>query len=212
MSLLDVPVDVGRQEAAEAARRELAKAIYAEGRPSLPQRILSWVVQRVADIISSLASVAPGGFVGLVALLVIVAVVVIVIARRTGRLRRAETADLSVFVGRLRSAAEYRAAADTAAARGDWDEAVRQRFRAVVRSLEERDILDPRPGRTADEAAADAARAMPSCAVGLRAAARSFDDVAYGSQARDQRSDAALRDLDKQLAATRPAHDLDPVR
>ena len=202
-----VPVDVGREEAADAARRELAKAIYAEGRPSLPQRILSWVVGHVLDAINALTSATPGGAVGLLALIAVVVVVVIVVTRRVGRLRAGGVVDVPVFVGQPRSAAAYRAAADAAAAADDWDEAVRQRFRAVVRSLEERDILEPRPGRTADEAAAEAARAMPACATGLRMAARSFDDIAYGSQARDQAADAALRALDHQLATTRPALD-----
>jgi hypothetical protein len=146
----------------------------------------------------------PGGVVSLLGLLVVVGLVVLVIARRVGPLRPGVLADVPLFVGRQRSAAQYRASADAAAAAGDWDEAVRQRFRAVVRSLEEREILDPRPGRTADEAAADAGRAMPSCADGLRAAARSFDDVAYGGRARDQGADADLRELDRRLAATRP--------
>ena len=208
----DVPIDVGRDEAADAARRELAKAIYAEGRPSLPQRVLSWVVQHISDAIGALASATPGGAVGLIALLAVLVVVVVVVTRRVGGIRTSGAVDVPVFVGRLRSAAAYRAEADAAAAAGDWDEAVRQRFRAVVRSLEERDIHDPRPGRTADEAAAEAARAMPACAPGHRLAARSFDDVAYGSQARDQAADAALRALDQQLATTRPALDLGLVR
>ncbi len=206
--LLDVPVDVGRGDAAAAARRELSKAVYADARPSIPQLVLTWVLKKIAELLSRAVSVAPGGALGLVALLAILALVAVVVLRRVGRLRRAETDDVPVFVGRPRSAAEYRATADAAAAQGDWDEAVRQRFRAVIRSLEERDVLDPRPGRTADEAASDAARAMPSCAVGLRAAARSFDDVAYGHRPRDQRSDAELRELDRRLAATRPLLDL----
>lgn len=213
MSLpLVVPIDVGRAEAADAARRELAKAVYDDARPSLPQRILEWVIGKIQDLFSSLAGATPGGYVGLVVLLLLVALVVAVIIWRVGRPRRTATAEVPLFVGRVRSAAEHRAAADAAAAAGDWDEAVRQRFRAIVRSLEERDVLEPRPGRTADEAASVAAVAMPSCAAGLRAAARSFDDIAYGYRARDQRSDRDLRELDEQLAATRPIHLLAATR
>ena len=209
---LDVPIDVGRQEAADAARRELSKAIYADARPSLPQRIIDWVIEHVGRALGAVAQATPGGFVSLVLLVVIVALVVFVVVRRAGLIRRTATAEVPLFIGRARSAAEYRAVADSAAASGDWDEAVRQRFRAIVRSLEERDILEPRAGRTADEAAAEAARSLPSCAAGLRAAARSFDDVAYGKRPRDQTADAALRDLDRELAATRPIRDLSAAR
>ena len=69
------------------------------------------------------------------------------------------------------------AAADAHAARGEWADAVRERLRAVVRSLEERAVLDERPGRTADEAAAEAGTALPTCADDLRRSARLFDDI-----------------------------------
>jgi Domain of unknown function (DUF4129) len=201
---LSVPVDVGRQEAADAARSELAKNVYAQDRPSLTQRILTWVADQIARALDALASNTPGRWVGLVVIALVVVGVIALVRWRSGPMRRTASAEVPMFVGRLRSAAEYRSAADAAAARADWDEAVRQRFRAVVRSLEERDVLEPRPGRTADEAAAQAARAIPACAVELRAAARSFDDVAYGARTRDQAADEALRALDSQLARTRP--------
>ena len=101
---------------------------------------------------------------------------------RVGPLRTAATADRWCSSGAARSAAEHRADAERAAAAGDWEEAVRQRFRALVRALEERDVLDERPGRTADEAAAEAARSMPASAAELAWAARQFDDVAYGGR------------------------------
>ena len=107
-------------------------------------------------------------------------------------------------MGRNRTAAEHRAAADAHAAAGAWAEAVRERLRAVVRSLEQRAVLDERAGRTADEAAADAGRALPSCAVGLRAAAVLFDEIWYGGRPAGPESYAALRDLDAQVQATRP--------
>jgi Domain of unknown function (DUF4129) len=208
---LNVPIDIGRDTAAAAARTELSKPVYAQGRPSVEQRVIAWLVGKVAQAIGTLASVAFGSLLGVIVLVALLALVVVVILRRTGPMRRSMREETTLFVGLARSAAQYRADADAAAAAGNWDEAVRQRFRALVRSLEERDILDARPGRTADEAATDAARALPSCAVGLRAAARSFDDVAYGARARDQHADAALRELDRQLAAARPVqepHDL----
>jgi hypothetical protein len=81
---------------------------------------------------------------------------------------------------------------------------VRERLRAVVRSLEERAVLDERPGRTADEAAAEAGRALPDCVAGLRAAAVLFDEVWYGGRPAGPASYAALRDLDAQVQAARP--------
>ena len=153
-------------------------------------------------VVHAVDTVAPGGIVGLVALALVAVLIVVAVRWRVGPLRRTEAADHSVFVGQVRSAAAYRADADRAAAAGDWDEAVRQRFRALVRSLEERDVLDPRPGRTADEAAAEAALVLTASASSPAAAARAFDDVAYGGLHADAAADRRLREVDEQVAAT----------
>jgi hypothetical protein len=187
-----VPVDIGRDDAAAAARDELAKPVYAAHRPSLTQQVVDWVGHLLSRVLQAITSVAPGGIVGLVVIALVLALVVAIVAFRVGPLRTTAAADRVVFAGAARSAAEHRADAERAAAAGDWDEAVRQRFRALVRALEERDVLDERPGRTADEAAADTARSMPASATELVWAARRFDDVAYGDQ---RASDADYRRL-----------------
>lgn len=102
------------------------------------------------------------------------------------------------------SAAEHRSAAELAANRADWHQAVLERFRAIVRSLEERVIIDERPGRTAHEAATDAATALPGLAGELRDASMVFDDVCYGSGRATRETDAALRSLDEHIQAAEP--------
>jgi hypothetical protein len=109
-----------------------------------------------------------------------------------------------LFVGRARSSDEHRAAADAAAARGAWADAVRERLRAIVRGVEERGVLDARPGRTADEAAAEAGAVLRSCADDLRRAARLFDDVWYGGRTATQASDEEMRRIDAAVRSARP--------
>lgn len=77
-------------------------------------------------------------------------------------------------------------------------------MRAIVRSLEERVVLDPRPGRTADEAAAEAGRSLPDHADGLRVSAREFDDVTYGGRTADRQTYLRLRDLDVEIGRAKP--------
>ena len=86
------------------------------------------------------------------------------------------------------TAADYRAEAERFAAAQDWREAVRARFRAVIRELEQRGVLDPRPGRTAGEIAAEGGGAVPEIGNDLRRAARTFDEVWYGGRAGDVRA------------------------
>jgi hypothetical protein len=55
-------------------------------------------------------------------------------------------------------------------------------MRAVAVSIEERGVLSAQPGRTADELALQAGRALPALAGALGAASHLFDDVLYGGR------------------------------
>ena len=77
-------------------------------------------------------------------------------------------------------------------------------MRALVRALEERALLDVRPGRTADEAAAEAGRALPAHTDPLRTAARDFDDVTYGGRSATEQSYHRIAELDRDLERTKP--------
>jgi len=202
--IASVPVDLGRDEAAQLARDELAKQVYRDAGPGLVERLVRWLLEQAGRLLDGAAGVSPGGYAGLVVVLLLVAAAVVAVRLKVGPLSRRATREEALFVGRTRTAAQHRAAADAHAATGAWAEAVRERLRAVVRSLEERAVLDERPGRTADEAAAEAGRALPDCAAGLRAAAVLFDEVWYGGRPAGPASYAALRDLDAQVQAARP--------
>jgi hypothetical protein len=139
--------------------------------------------------------VADGGWV--VILVGLLALGLFLALRRTGGVRRARPGDAVVFVGRVRDAAEYRTASARAAAAGDFHGAVLDRFRAIVRTLEQRGVLDERPGRTADEAAAEAGSVRPELALGLRRGAGAFDEVAYGGRPGHREVYEALVRLDE---------------
>jgi hypothetical protein len=74
----------------------------------------------------------------------------------------------------------------------------------VVRSLGERPLLEPRPGRTADEAAREAGARLPDLAAGLVAGARLFDAVRYGGHACGSTDHERLRTLDDAVRRGRP--------
>ncbi|MEU0933052.1 DUF4129 domain-containing protein [Embleya sp. NPDC005971] len=202
------PVDVPRDDARDAARDELSRPEYHRDDPSPVRRALEWFLDHLGDLISRAGDHSPGGGLGLVVIVLLVIAALVVLRLRLGPLRTARRAELPLYgeQGPL-SAAEHRAAADAHADRGHWDEAVRERFRAIVRALEERAVLDVRPGRTADEAAAEAGRALPEAAADLRAAAATFDDVHYGGRTADRALDRDLRELDTRCAAARPRVD-----
>ncbi|GIH74506.1 DUF4129 domain-containing protein [Planobispora longispora] len=199
----DVPVDIARDAAREAAARELAKPIYPK--ESWWDRLLENVRQWVDDLINA-ASGLPGGWFSilLLALLIAgVAVPVLTMARRATRARAGGRAG-ELFGARIRTAAEHRAAAEAHAARQEWAEAIRERLRAIARDLEDRAVVEQLPGRTADELAAEAGRALPAFAGELLRGARLFDDVTYGDLPGTAEGYGYLTDLDGRLRQAKP--------
>ncbi|MEU7009613.1 DUF4129 domain-containing protein [Streptomyces sp. NPDC046332] len=203
----DVPVDVPRVPAREAAERELSKPMYHENDPSLLERGLDRFLKWVGGFFDAASGATPGGLLGLLAIVVVVLALVGALWWRLGTPQRTPATGDSLFDDGPRTAEEHRAAAALHATAGRWNQALQERMRAIVRSLEERTLIDPRPGRTADEAAAEAARSLPSHSDELRAAARSFDDVTYGGRTADELAYRRIEELDSALERTRPTLD-----
>lgn len=106
---------------------------------------------------------------------------------------------------RLGAAAEHRAAAEHAAAHRDYNRAVRERFRAVLRALEQNGSLPVRRSRTARETADDASQALPfEQATELHPAARSFDEIVYGGRAATEDEYRRLEYADRYSSSAPP--------
>ncbi|MGW7518859.1 DUF4129 domain-containing protein [Streptomyces sp. NPDC054796] len=199
------PVTVPRAPAREAAERELSKARYHENDPSLLQQLFDWVWERVNNLLSAAAGATPGGWVGLAVLALVLVLLVVALRLRLGKFRPTSSSqDSALFHDGPRSAADHRAAAEAHASAARWSEALQERMRAIVRSLEERALLDPGPGRTADEAATEAGRELPDHAPALRSAAHDFDEVTYAGRSADAPAYTRMRDLDTALQRAKP--------
>lgn len=200
----DLPVVPDRDTARDWLSSELQRPEYAE-RESLLSRAISWFMDLLSGIDWPSTSMS-GPQLGLV--IAVVAVLILGIAWLVAgpvRLGRERTGSAKVLdADDARTAAQMRVSADAAAVSGDWQTACADRFRAVVRSLEERVIIEPRPGRTAQEAAADAGERLPAHAVSLAAGADLFDGVEYGDRVATAADDATLRTLDAEITAARP--------
>ena len=199
----EVPLNPSRDQAREWAVRELSGREYQEARPSVLSRALSWLWDHLNGWDGP---PSPGASIGAVIALAVVVIVVLWAVRRTGGLHRNARATAGAALESTPvSAAEHYAAADRAATAGEWNRAVVERFRGIVRELEERTILQPQRGRTADEIAAAAAGAVPGLGTEFAGAARIFDDVRYGGQTASAGQDGALRELAARLRGVRVA-------
>ncbi len=194
---------ITRGGARDEARDELSKRIYHLTDPSPLQRFMSWVWEHVVKLFSNVVNITPGGVPSLV--VVILVIVALVVAMRLGlgptHLRDALTDRRRG--ARVRSAEEYRAEAESLAAKGDFKEAVRARFRAIIRELEERAVLDPRPGRTAGEIAREGSTAVPAIREDLHAVAGTFNRAWYSRMPATRADYDLVRDADGRIRATR---------
>lgn len=164
--------EIGRRAARLLAQRELGKVGWW-------QRILHWIASAAHAADRAVVT----GWTGRIVLLVLAVVLITVLARwalpqifwSEGRPPRA-----SAEASSAPTAAQYRLSAQRHASADEYGAAIVDSFRAIGAGLEERQILAPDPGRTADELATATSRELPAHAVGLRQAARLFDGVRYG--------------------------------
>lgn len=196
---------ITRDGAREAAENELRKPVYRFGEKGLVERAVDWFMDRLDRVFDELVRVTPGGVPSLI--LLAVAIVALAVALRVGL---GPTGIRDVITDRRRGAGsrspdEYRAEAERLAAEGDFKEAVRARFRAVIRELEVRGVLDPRPGRTAGEIAREGGDAVPAIGDDLRAVAATFNEIWYGRRAATGDDYALVRDADDRVREARLA-------
>ena len=185
---------IGRRAAQRLARHELAEM-------SIWQRIWQWLTH----LPGAAGNVIPGGWFGLIALaiLAVLAITIVVFWVRPARTGRA--AAESVLGGEPMTARDYRRAAERLAAAGDYAGAIVESVRAIATELDERGVLPPRPGRTADELASEAGSELPGLADDLRTVTRLFDDIRYGDRDGSQAGYRLVSRVDKEVRPVRAA-------
>ncbi|ARD42215.1 DUF4129 domain-containing protein [Actinomyces gaoshouyii] len=187
------PATPDASQAGEAARRELAKPAYAERTDPLTA-IWQWLQHHI-DLGSVIPGIPPWASVTIVVLALTALIVIIgAMARRVTIARLSGDVRGPLFEDD-RDAAALTSTADLAANRGDFATAVVDRFRAIIRFLDELSILEDYPGLTSHEAAALAASALPELSADLHTGARLFDAVRYGDVVASPDEDAWMRAL-----------------
>jgi hypothetical protein len=194
---------IGRDPAQRLARHELSRSIYHDN--SWLQAVLQAIARFFDRVFQGASTTAPGGWWTLVALAALLVIVIAAIGARIGpvaRARRTAAPLLSTGSGPL-TARQHRDLAEAAAARADYTQAIIERVRAIATGLEERGVLSPDAGRTADEMAAQAAVRIPDHGAGIGDAARVFDRVCYGDRAGSRGEYEQIRALDEVLGRTK---------
>jgi hypothetical protein len=210
-----VPVTPNRQQAQQEASQELAQGKYHKPSPSPSPSTPSPTpsVSTPSPTPTSNTSHHSSGGTILLVILLIVGIAVLLILRRIGKPRRdkSEKAKPAKHLAGgaseipLFGAALHRHNAAQAAKGSDWQEAIRERFRAIIAVLDEQSLLPERKDRTADEAAHDAGRLLPEHAAALHDAARAFDEVEYGDYLGTSEKYAVIEAVDEAIRSSRSA-------
>jgi hypothetical protein len=171
---------VGGSDAQRQAEQELRKVEYHRDDPSPVSRVLTWLAHRLEWLLHG----STGGHAASLVLVILLAAVILAavragVPRRSARLTRVDDDDPL----RPLAARDHRRLAAELAAAGRNAEAMREWLRAAVRTIEDRGVLAPRPGRTGAAAAREAGPMLPAAAADLGAAMSAFDEVWFGGRA-----------------------------
>jgi hypothetical protein len=152
---------------------------------SLLDRILEWIGDQLSRF--SFGVGGGPGFVGnLLGFLFLAGAIFLLVlfVRSIRRMPKPETPDeeLSVEEEARRSAADWRSDAERFEAEQRWREAIRARYRELVRTLVDERVLVDVPGRTTGEYNHELAGARPAAAAAFDELTALFESVWYGGQ------------------------------
>jgi Domain of unknown function (DUF4129) len=184
--------------ARRAAQLELSKAQYHRDDPTVVTRVLDWIGDRLNSVVSG----TPSGSATLVLLAILIAVIAFALIR-AGRPRRLARRAASIDPLATDATIDHRRLAAEFEAQGRLADALREWLRAVVQTIEERGVLDARPGRTGAAIAREAGSAMPAIRARLDDAVDTFDAVWFGHREATAADVATTRDLADIVRRTR---------
>jgi hypothetical protein len=185
----------------EAADRILARPEFDADQRSLLARARDAVVNWLDDLLGELAGGGGGQLVGWVVVVLLTVAAVVFAVRFTRGARR----DPGFVPGRplvpRRTAAEWRAEAESHEVAGRWRPALRCRYRALVADLAARGLVEEVPGRTTGEYRRQVDVAVPDVAPAFAGATTLFEGAWYGGRPTGADEAARFRELETHVLA-----------
>jgi Domain of unknown function (DUF4129) len=203
---VDLPVpehDPG--EVREATRRVLRRPEFQPAQRSPIQIAWDWVMEQLGILLGLLASGGAGSIVGLAVVLLIMAAVFLLVVRFSRGITRDPAVAAALPAVPRRTGAEWRAEAEAQERAGEWRQAVRSRYRALVADLAARGLVDEIPGRTAGEYRGEVRRNVPTAAAEFGDATELFELAWYARWPTGPDDAARLRTLSDQVLTRVPA-------
>ncbi len=204
LGTLSRDLDPSTEQARQWLSDELAKSAYHDTR-SLFQRLMDWLVERLADLQSTQGT--GGASLPPLVITLVVVVVVVGIAWLLTRVRvegRAVSERSTLLGDSVLTAEQLRREAERALAEGRFDDALMAWTRAIARDAESRTLLPDARSMTAHEVGAALAVAFPDQVADISRTMDRFDAVAYGDQPASRDDATNARSTDAALHAAKP--------
>ncbi len=195
-SMLDLPVPTRDPDQVHRAAREvLSQPEFREaGRPLL-SRIWAWLLGRIGELVAALIGTSAGSIVGLLLTLLILGGVAVLALRFARGMTRDPEVAAAIPSAPRRSAEDWRGEAEAHERAGEWRNALRCRYRALVADLAGRGLVEEVPGRTAGEYRGEVQRNAPAAAEAFAGATELFESAWYGRTATGAGEASRFRDL-----------------
>lgn len=173
-------------EADQRADEILDDPKFDEPPKSVLERVLEWIAEQL-DKIPFPDFGAPGGgggeVIGWIFIFLLAVLAAFLLSKtRLSRRRRQDEPDFLVDTEVVRSQHEWVSEAERYEAEGQWKQALRCRFRALVGALVDRGVVRDIPGRTTGEYRVEVSRNVPRVACSFAGAADLFDRAWYGDE------------------------------
>ncbi|HUP85139.1 MAG TPA: DUF4129 domain-containing protein [Acidimicrobiales bacterium] len=201
---LPPPTPTG-EEIRRGAEEILRRPEFQEPARSLYQRALDKLGELLGDVISAIVDGTSGAVAAWVLLAVVVGVLGYLVSRGVQADRRRRVPGDGAVVAYHadeelgRTFAEWDAEAIRLEASGNWRDAIRCRYRALVVALAGAGVVDEVPGRTAGEYRALVGAARPAVGEPFAGATELFEHAWYGNEATGPDEASAFRGLSEQV-------------
>jgi uncharacterized protein DUF4129 len=164
-------------QVADTVHRVLARPEYRRPGPSFLARVRDDVLDWLARVLGGVVGAGIGAW---IVLALVVAFVVLVAWRLAAGVSRDPGRAVTLSTARIRPPADWRAEAEAHEQAGEWRQALRCRYRALVAELAGRGLLEEVPGRTTGEYRAELGRALPAASPQFAGATELFEGAWYG--------------------------------
>lgn len=164
----------------EAIDRILARPEFAPESRSWVERARDEAFERLSRLLEAVFAADGGGAARWAAVVAVVGIAAVLAVRFARGVRPDPSVAEASPGGRRRPATDWSADAAVHERAGQWRDALRCRWRALVADLAGRGLVEEAPGRTAGEYRGQVAMAAPAMAPAFDAATALFEDAWYG--------------------------------